>query len=55
VGFVTFEATLDQASQQLVQRERSRFVRADGRWSYHSGGDPGPGLRNASHPGPSIS
>ncbi len=55
VGFVTFAATLEQAGQQVVQRERSRFVRADGRWSYHSGGDPGPGLRNASHPGPSIS
>ena len=55
VGFVTFAATLEQAGQQVVQRERSRFVRADGRWTYHSGAELSPSSRKDSQAGPPIS
>lgn len=36
-GFVTFEATLTQNGQDVSFVERSRFVRHEGRWTYHSG------------------
>ena len=36
-GFVTFFATLEQAGRDVSFGERSRFVRVDGRWLYHSG------------------
>ena len=36
-GFVTFRAHLDQRGQDATFTERSRFVRSDGRWRYHSG------------------
>lgn len=36
-AFVTFYATLEQAGRDVSIGERSRFVRVDGRWCYHSG------------------
>ncbi|MCO4747708.1 MAG: hypothetical protein KC912_23125 [Proteobacteria bacterium] len=36
-AFVTFHATLEQAGRDASFAERSRFVREDGRWKYHSG------------------
>lgn len=36
-GFVTFEARLTQGGRDATFVERSRFVRHDGRWTYHSG------------------
>lgn len=36
-GTVTFEATLRLRGRKFVQRERSRFIREQGRWVYHSG------------------
>ena len=36
-AFVTFEATLTQAGRDASFSERSRFVRVEGRWAYHSG------------------
>lgn len=45
-GFVTFAATLEQSGQTVVQTERSRFVRVDGRWTYHSGVGPDPSLES---------
>ena len=39
-GFVTFRATLTQAGQDASFTERSRFLRARGRWLYHSGVQP---------------
>ena len=36
-GFVTFEAQLQQGGRDVSFTERSRFVRHDGRWTYHSG------------------
>ncbi len=36
-GVVTFVATLRAAGRQFIQRERSRFVREQGRWMYLDG------------------
>lgn len=36
-GVVEFEARLSYCGRAFVQRERSRFVREDGRWVYESG------------------
>jgi len=36
-GFVTFRAVLTQGDRDATFTERSRFVRVDGRWLYHSG------------------
>ena len=36
-GFVTFKASLTQGSNDASFTERSRFLRRDGRWTYHSG------------------
>jgi SEC-C motif-containing protein len=36
-AFVTFHCTLTQGGQDVSFGERSRFVRVDGRWAYHSG------------------
>lgn len=36
-AFVTFAATLEQAGRDASFAERSRFVKRDGRWLYHSG------------------
>lgn len=36
-GWVQFHATLRQGSRDASFTERSRFVRLDGRWTYHSG------------------
>ncbi|MBX2796472.1 MAG: hypothetical protein KTR31_02350 [Myxococcales bacterium] len=36
-GFVTFEARLSRQGRDVSFVERSRFVRLDGRWTYHSG------------------
>lgn len=36
-GVVEFEATLKSEGRRFVQRERSRFVREDGRWVYVDG------------------
>lgn len=36
-GCVTFTATLEQAGQDASFTEKSRFVRQDGAWRYHSG------------------
>jgi SEC-C motif-containing protein len=37
VGFVTFRARLRQGGKDASFSERSRFVRREGRWLYHSG------------------
>lgn len=36
-AFVAFFATLDQGGRDASFGERSRFVRVNGRWAYHSG------------------
>lgn len=36
-GFVTFRATLQREGRDVSFTERSRFVRREGRWLYHSG------------------
>lgn len=36
-GEVVFEAALKSDGRRFVQRERSRFVREDGRWVYEGG------------------
>lgn len=36
-GEVVFEAALKSNGRRFVQRERSRFVREDGRWVYEGG------------------
>ena len=36
-GFVTFQATLDQNGQDCSFTERSRFIKLEGVWLYHSG------------------
>lgn len=36
-GFVTFRAVLTQGGRDATFTERSRFLRVDGRWRYHSG------------------
>lgn len=36
-GEVTFDARLSHRGRAFVQRERSRFIREDGRWVYESG------------------
>ncbi|MCY1010808.1 YchJ family metal-binding protein [Nannocystis pusilla] len=36
-GVVEFEASLKSEGRRFVQRERSRFVREDGRWVYVDG------------------
>lgn len=36
-GVVEFEAALKSEGRRFVQRERSRFVREDGRWVYVDG------------------
>jgi SEC-C motif-containing protein len=36
-GFVTFTATLEQGGGDASFSERSRFLRQDGAWRYHSG------------------
>jgi SEC-C motif-containing protein len=39
-GFVTFRAHLEQGGRPHTLEERSRFVRRDGVWRYHSGTPP---------------
>jgi SEC-C motif-containing protein len=41
-GFVDFTARLSQSGEDRSFRERSRFLRVDGRWLYFSG-EPDPG------------
>ena len=36
-GWVTFRAALQQGTRDVSFTERSRFLREDGRWRYHSG------------------
>ncbi len=36
-GVVAFAATLRAGGRKFVQRERSRFIREDGRWVYLDG------------------
>jgi len=36
-GHVTFEATLKSGNKKFTQRERSRFIREQGRWVYVDG------------------